>query len=146
MDTKTSAIMEFKTPRTKKDVRSFLGLAGYYRRFVPNFSSIAAPLTDLTCKDLPDKVRWTDHHQQAFSTLKTILTSAPVLQGPDYAKEFVIQTDALDVGIGAVLAQTDNQGNDRPVAFFSRKLKSRERNYAAVERECLAVVEAVKHF
>lgn len=91
----------FKVPRKKKDVRSFLGLASYYRKFVPNFSTIAAPLSDLTRNNQPDKVVWTKETQLAFDNLKAKLADEPVLKGPDYTKPFVLQTDASDVGIGA---------------------------------------------
>lgn len=89
-------------PRTP---RSFLGLASYYRRFVENFSTIAAPLSDLTRNDRPDKVVWTVTEENAFVTLKEKLSSEPVLRGPDFSREFVLQTDAPDVGLGAVLSQ-----------------------------------------
>ena len=143
---KIHAIQNFIRPRTKKDIRSFLGLAGYYRRFVPHYADITTPLSDLTCKDLPEKVNWTDIHQSAFELLKQSLSADPVLQGPDYMRPFILQTDASDVGIAAVLSQKSDEDGDHPVAFYSRKLCSRERNYAAVERECLAIVDGVRHF
>ncbi len=143
---KIAHLKEFKTPKTKKDVRSFLGLAGYYRRFVPHFSTTAAPLSDLTKDGRPDKVQWTPEHQEAFDQLILALTSEPVLQGPDYSKTFHLQTDASDRGVGAVLSQLDDSGQDRPVAYFSRKLLDRESNYAATDKECLAIVEGIKHF
>ncbi len=96
---KIEAIQAFRTPKTKRDVRAFLGLAGYYRKFVSNFSTIAHPLTELTRKIAPDKVVWGAMEQQAFRRLKTAMSSAPVLQGPDYTKEFVLQTDASEVGV-----------------------------------------------
>lgn len=100
-------------------------------------------MTDLTKKDLPDRVALTATHQEAFNSLKKALTSGPVLHGPDFSKEFIIQTDASDVG---GLSQMDETDDDHPIAFFSRKLLPREKNYAAVEKECLAIVEGVKHF
>lgn len=139
-------LRNFRTPKTKKDVRSFLGLAGYYRRFVENFSSMAIPLSDLTRDCCPDKVVWEPQHQQAFDTLVEALSSDPVLQGRDYGRKFVLQTDASNRGIGAVLSQTAEDGSDRPVAYFSRKLLNREKNYAAVDKECLAIVDGIRHF
>lgn len=136
----------FRQPKTKKDVRSFLGLAGYYRRFVENFSAIAIPLSDLTRDCCPDKVVWESHHQQAFDRLVEALSSNPVLQGPDYSKKFCLQTDASNRGIGAVLSQMGEDGCDRPVAYYSRKLLSREKNYAAVDKECLAIIDSIRHF
>ena len=139
-------LLNFRRPRTKKDVRSFLGLAGYYRRFVENFSSIAAPLTDLTRDCCPDKVSWESQHQHAFDCQVNALSSDPVLQGPDYEKKFYLQTDASNRGIGAVLSQMGEDGSDRPVAYYSRILLSREKNYAAVDKECLAIVDGIRHF
>ncbi len=143
---KISDLVDFKRPRTKKDVRSFLGLAGYYRRFVHNFAEMATPLTDLTRDCCPDKVKWEDHHQQSFQALISALSSDPVLRGPNYSIMFTLQTDASDRGIGAVLSQLDDEGHDRPVAFYSRKLLPREVNFAAVDKECLAIVDGIRHF
>ena len=94
---KIEAVAGFTTPKKKKDVRSFLGLAGYYRKFIPGYSTIATPLTDLTRKDLPDRVIWKEEQKQAFDILKKALTTEPVLQGPNFTKQFTVQTDASDV-------------------------------------------------
>ena len=143
---KVQAIADFPGPlRTKKSVRAFLGLAGYYRRFISNFADIAAPLSDLTKASLPNKVRWTPDCEQAFTTLKKALMNKPVLRNPDFQKPFMLQTDASDVGLGAVLSQSDD-GEEHPVAYYSRKLLPRETRYAAVEKECLAVVEGIRNF
>ena len=107
-------------------------MAGYYQKFIPGYSTIASPLTDLTRKELPDRVIWKEEQKQAFDTLKKALTTEPVLQGPNFTKQFTVQTDASDVGIGGVLSQKDEAQEDRPVAFFSRKLLSGEKNYATV--------------
>ena len=136
---KMEAMESFPTPQTKKQVRVFLGLAGYYRRFIPNYASMAAPLTDLTRKSLPTKIQWSDDCEQAFQHLKTQLCSAPVLHSPDFDKPFLLQTDASDRGIGAVLSQEDADGNDHPVGYFSRKFLPREQRYSTVEKECLAI-------
>lgn len=92
---KVYSVKTFKHPKRKKDVRSFLGLAGYYRHFIPSFATIAAPPTDLTKKDRPDRVQWTDVHQNAFDQLRAALSSDSVLRGPDFDKPFVIQTVPL---------------------------------------------------
>ena len=141
-----SAIREFQTTRSKKDVRAFLGLAGYYRRFIHNFSSIAAPLSDLTAKTMPDKVDWQQEHQLAFDELRRALQKEPVLQTPDYSRPFTLYTDASNRGVGAVLSQSQDDDSDLPVAFYSRKLLLRETRYTTTEKECLAVVNAVQHF
>lgn len=147
---KIEAIRVFKTPVSKKNVRAFLGLSGYYRRFIKNYAEMAVPLSDLTKKELPDKVRWTEKEQEAFDNLKTALSSEPVLVGPNFDKPFYLHTDASDTGIGAVLSQKNqNEGEevmDHPVAYYSKKLTNSEKNYATVEKECLAIVRAIDHF
>ncbi|XP_033733848.1 uncharacterized protein LOC117322984 [Pecten maximus] len=142
---KIKAIEEAPKPETKKQVRSFLGLASFYRRFIPNFSAIAIPLSDLTKKGLANKVEWNDSHEKAFVTLKMMLTSSPVLKLPDLTQEFILRTDASDTGIGAILLQEEND-KPMPVAYASRKLLPREKNYAIIERECLAIVWGIQKF
>ena len=141
---KIKAVFELSEPSNLEQVRSFLGLAGYYRKFIPNFATVAAPLTDLTKKG--SKFVWATPQQSAFSTLKRHLCSAPVLSYPHLDKEFVLQTDASDCGLGAVLAQKDSQGNEHVVAYASRTLNDREKHYSAMEKEALAVVFATQIF
>ena len=143
---KVRAVENFPRPATKKQVRVFLGLTGYYRRFIEDYSRIAAPLTDLTKKSLPDKVNWTEDCENAFYRLKLALVQTPILRNPDFDKEFILQTDASDRGAGAVLSQTDTDGRDRPIAFFSRKFLPREERYSTVEKECLAIKLGVEAF
>lgn len=145
LPSKIKAITEASRPLTKKEVRAFIGLAGFYRRFIPNFSTIALPLTDLTKKGQPNKVLWTDTQQNAFEQLKGKLASGPILKLPDMEKDFVLRTDASADGIGAILLQ-DEGGNLFPVAYASRKLVDRERRFSTVERECLAVVWGIDKF
>lgn len=143
---KFSAVENFRQPLTKKDIRAFLGLAGYYRKFVRDFAMVASPLTEMTKNVAPEKVCWSEVGLNAFRALKLALTSSPVLRGPDYSKPFILHTDASDVGLGAVLSQEWEQDADLPVAYFSRKLLPRERNYVTVDRECLVIVEGIAHF
>ena len=143
---KVEAVKNYKKPESKSEVRAFLGLTGYYRRFIPNYSSIAAPLTALTQKVKPENVQWDEENQRAFEKLKNTLTSGPVLKAPEVDKPFIVQTDACDLGIGAVLSQLDEDGEERPVAYASRKLLPRETRYATIEKECLAIVWALKQF
>ena len=138
---KIDAINSIPSPTTKKQVRSFIGMIGFYRRFIPHFAEISACLTDLTKKSNPNKVRWLPQHQIAFDKLKHALVSYPVLQNPDFTKEFVLQTDACDRGTGAVLLQSDG-GDLHPIVFISSKLLPREQRYSIVEKECLAIVKA----
>ena len=132
-------------PKTKTQVRSFLGLTGYYRDYIPNYSAVAAPLTDLTRNGRPNKVEWGSAQEKAFKDLKGALVSPLLLRLPDVKKEFVLRTDASDVGIGAVLLQ-EHEGELFPVSYASRKLLPRERNYSVIERECLGLVWAVQKF
>ena len=142
---KVQAIKDCPQPQTKKDVRSFLGLAGWYRRFVPDFATRAAPLSDLTRKSGSSRVQWGADQEGAFNDLKGALCHDPVLQSPDFNKPFTVQTDASGIGLGAVLLQ--GEGTDqRPVAYISRKLFPRETRYAAVELECLAIKWALDTF
>ena len=143
---KLEAVASFPVPKTKKEVRTFLGLSGYYRKFIPGYAGIAIPLTDLTRKSAPTTVCWTEECEKAFSQLKALLCSEPVLRSPDFSRDFVLQTDASERGVGAVLAQIDDQGEEHPVAYFSRKLLPREVNYSTVEKECLAVKLGVNAF
>ena len=138
---KVDAVANFARPVRKKDIRSFLGLAGYYHRYIPWFSCIAAPLSDLTRIQGPDTREWTPECQQAFESLKQGISSQPTLALPDYSKLFLLQTDASDRGIGAVLSQTTDQG-DHPIAFYSRKFFNREQRYTTMEQEGLALLPA----
>ncbi len=136
------AVRSSPRPSTKSHVWAFLGLGGYYRCFIPNFSSLAAPLTDLTRKGQPEKVCWTPEAEEAFRNVKTALTSEPVLRAPDFSCPFLLQTDASDTGLGAILSQIQ-EGEEHPVLYISRKLTSAERNYATVEKKALAIKWAV---
>lgn len=143
---KVEAVTAFPVPRTKKDVRSFLGLTGYYRKFIPQYATIASALTDLTRKNGPNCVVWTAECDLAFRKLKELLCSAPVLYAPNYEKEFILQTDASESGVGAVLSQTDDEGEDHPIGYFSRKLLPREEKYSTIEKECLAIKLGIQAF
>ncbi len=143
---KLQKIQDAKRPETKKELRSFLGLAGYYRRFIPNFAAIAVPLTDLTKKKEPNQVRWGESQETSFNTLKEKLTTSPILQLPDCTQPFVLRTDASNTGLGAVLLQEKEDEGKFPVAYASRKLLTREKSYATIEKECLAVVWGIQKF
>jgi hypothetical protein len=136
---KTAAIKDWVTPTSLSKLRRFLGFANFYRRFVPNYSTLASPLTSLTSTAKP--FMWNDEATKAFEVLKQALQNNIVLRYPDYSKPFVVQTDASDVGIGAVLLQ-DNQ----PISFYSRKLSDAEINYAVYDKELLAIVAAFTHW
>lgn len=137
---KVKAVVEWPTPSTVKDIRSFLGLASYYRKFIRGFSELARPLTNLTKKDCV--WRWDEEEELAFLKLKTALATAPVLQLPDFELPFVLTTDASSAAVGAILEQDQGKGL-RPVAFASRKLNNAESRYSAYERELLGIVWAI---
>jgi hypothetical protein len=140
---KIKAVVEFPTPKTQKDIRSFLGLAGYYRKFIVDFSAIARPLTDLLKKE--NEWKWLEQEQASFDLLKFKLTNTPLLQYPDFNKPFILTTDASGYAIGAILSQ-GKLGQDKPIAYASRTLNKAELNYATVEKELLAIVWSCKHF
>ena len=117
---------------------------GYYRKFCKNSSGIAEPLTNL--QNESTKLKWNDKCQNVFDRLKAILKSAPVLLAPDFEICFKLAVDANDVGIGAVLLQEDNNGIDHPVCYFSKKLNKHQKNYSTIEKECLALILAIKQF
>ncbi|GFQ99419.1 retrovirus-related Pol polyprotein from transposon 17.6 [Trichonephila clavata] len=124
-------------------LRSFLGLCTYYRKFAKDFSTIARPLHKLT--EAKQKFIWTNDCNNAFNKLKDALTSAPILAYPETGKQFILDTDASCESIGAVLSQ-EIDGQERVLAYFSKCLSRPERNYCATGKELLAIVKAVKHF
>ena len=138
------AVSSFPVPQSLHEVRRFLGLSSYYRKFIPNFSKIARPLHQLTRKGV--QFNWTLECSDAFDELKKKLTSAPVLAYPDFAREFTLETDASVQGVGAVLAQYQDDNKLHPVAYASRALTPAEQNYSITELETLAVVWAISHF
>ena len=131
---KVQGVESFPTPTTKKQVRCFLGMTGYYRMFIPDYASIAALLTDLRKNSAPNQVVWTDRCEGSFQNLKSLLCREPVLRSPDFTKEFILQTDASDVGVGAVPSLLDEEGADHPVAYYSMKLLAREQKHATIEK------------
>ena len=140
---KIKAIQEWPTPKTVKDIKSFLGLAGFYRRFIRNFSKISAPMTALLKKDV--KFDWSEKHETAFQELKHAITNAPILANPDPNFPFTVITDSSGFAIGAALCQDDGKGS-RPIAYMSKKLLPAEMNYPTHERELLAIICALKEW
>ncbi|KAM8702148.1 hypothetical protein ACLKA7_005592 [Drosophila subpalustris] len=138
---KIAAVRELQPPATCRELRRCLGIASWYRRFVPNFADIVQPMSLLLKKG--QKWEWKPEQQAAFEELKARLTEAPVLACPDFSEKFVLQTDASDCGLGAVLTQ-QHQGAERVIAYVSRRLVKAEENYSATEKECLAIVWAIR--
>lgn len=138
---KIAAIKNLTPPTNVKEVRRCLGIASWYRRFVPDFSKTVHPLTALLKKR--KHFRWGPEQQEAFEELKRKLTEAPVLTYPDFSQPFILQTDACDYGLGAVLTQ-EIGGQERVISYASRTLSKAERNYSTTEKECLAIVWGVR--
>ena len=141
---RASAMLHYVRPTNKKGVKAFLGTTGYYRRFVQNYGSVATSLTRLIRKSEPEQICWTDQCEQAFSSLCKSVARACVLTIPNASDSYRLQTDASGLGIGAVLSVIREE--EMPVAYYSRQLRSSEKNYSSTELECLAVVAAIKHF
>ena len=144
-DEKIQKIRDAKPPKTKKELRSFLGLTGFYRAYIPGYAEIAVPLTDKTKKHEPERVKWDENCQRAFDGLKQRMVMKPVLCMPDHDLQFILRTDASDRGIGAVLLQDHGKG-PQPIAYASKKFSETERHYATVEKECMATVWGVQKF
>jgi hypothetical protein len=140
---KVAAITNYPVPTNTKQLKALLGLACFYRKFVPRFSPIAAPLHELTRKNVP--YVWGRDQAEAFQTLKDTLSSEPLLQSPDFTKGFIVTCDVSSTGIGSVLSQGP-VGHDLPAAYASRVLQKAERIYSTIERELLAIVLSCKQF
>lgn len=139
---KVEAILNISVPRNVSEVRRFIGTASWYRRFIPNFATILAPLTNLTKKSV--KWNWSVNCEDSFKKIKECLVTAPILTCPDFTRTFILQTDSSSYGIGAVLSQEFPDG-ERAICFLSRSLTRQERNYSAVQREALAVIYSIEH-
>ena len=140
---KIQAVQNYPAPRTPKGIKEFLGLTGYYRRFIPEFSKTARPLTSLLKKDV--SFDWGPSQKTAFDHLRSALQKEPILQYPNFELEFHVTTDASDYAIGGILSQAID-GKELPIAYASRLLNKAETNYAIIEKELLAIVYCTKHF
>lgn len=140
---KLQSVSSWPRPTNTMEVRQFLGLCSYYRRFVANFAEIARPLHQITEQNRT--IEWTDGAEEAFKHLKQALTGSPILGYPEPSGQYILDTDASAFGIGAVLSQVQG-GEERVIAYFSRQLSRQERQYCATRRELLAIVQATKHF
>jgi len=141
MDDKIQAVNDWPTPTQVTHVRSFLGTAGYYRKFIQGFSRIASPLSELTMDNV--KFEWTSKQESAFRALKSSIVASPVLILPDPTKPFVVHTDASGFAIGAVLQQ-DHGAGLQPIAYLSKKMLDPETRYPVHEQELLAIIHAIK--
>ncbi|MES9884237.1 MAG: RNase H-like domain-containing protein, partial [Sedimenticola sp.] len=141
---KTKAMTDFPRPKNQHDLRSYLGLCNYYKRYVKGYSTIASPLYHLLKQDVD--FTWTDQCEESFQNLKIALTSAPVLAYPDMNKQFILSCDASGTAISYILGQKDSQNREHPIAYGGRALTVSEKKFSISERECLALVEGVRHY
>jgi len=140
---KIQAVKEWPVPQDVKEVRSFLGMASYYRQFVPFFAAVASPLHTLSTKN--QRFNWTPEYDESFEQLKNALVTSPVLAMPNDHDFFILDTDACDVSVGAVLSQVQD-GMERVIAYASRSLSKQERNYCVTRKKLLAVVYYARAF
>lgn len=140
---KISAIINYPSPTSVKQVRQLMGMVSWYRRFIKNLAEITTPITELLKKS--NKFIWTQEAEMALNKLKTALTTAPVLRTPDFSKEFIIQVDACDSGMGAVICQDLGMG-EQVVEYMSQKFTSAQTKYSTTEKECLALILAIEKF
>ncbi|GFV97483.1 retrovirus-related Pol polyprotein from transposon 297 [Trichonephila clavipes] len=142
---KVQAVLEFPTPHTKTQIHAFLGIAGYYQKYINLFSVIAAPLTDaLKGRAKKGEITWTTECENAFRELKGKLIDKPVLYAPNFEREIIVQTDASNAGMGAVLTQLTEQGEEHPILYLSKKFSEVEKRYCTTEKECASIVFAIK--
>lgn len=142
---KVEVLREWPQPKTLTDVRSFMGLLQFFRRFIKDFSKLASPLTNLTKKGQGIQ-KWDDKCDKAFEALKKSITTAPILVAPDWKNPFRGHVDASEFAVGGTLTQLDESGKDRVIAFFSKKLSPAEQNYTANDRELLGLVYFLQRF
>ncbi len=142
--TNVEAIHKMSPPKTITEVRRYLGLCGFYRKLIPNFSKIAAPLHNLTKKNV--EFLWTPECQDSFQTLKSTLPIAPVLVKADATQHFLVTTDASSTHVGGVLSQIQPNDSNKPIGYFSKKLSPTEARYSATDREALGVVLTCRNF
>lgn len=141
---KVEAVANFPQPKTVRQLRSLLGLSGWYRRFVKDFSTITAPMSD--CLRKSKSFVFTPEAIESFKRLKIAMSTAPILVHPNFKKHFYVQCDASGTGIGSVLFQLSDDGKEHPIAFMSKKLNPCQKNYTVTELECYAVVCSVKQY
>ncbi|KAF8783054.1 Retrovirus-related Pol polyprotein like [Argiope bruennichi] len=142
---KVQAMKDFLTPTNKPQIRAFMGLAGCYRKYIPEFSVISTPLTNLLkgrCRK--SIIEWNSSCQKAFEELKEKLSKYPVLYSPNFSKQFIIQCDASNLGIEVVLTQVSDNDGEHPIMYLSKKFSSAEQKYSTTERECVAIIYVVQ--
>ena len=141
---KVDAVRSAPAPRNTRELKSYLGLLSYYSKYLPNLSSVLAPLYQLLCKDV--KWKWSAQQEEAFKQSKELLTSTSLLVHFDPTLPLVLAGDASEAGIGAVLAHKFPDGSERPIGYASRSLSKAEKNYSQLEKEGLSCIYGVKKF
>lgn len=141
---KIDAMQHLPVPTNRKALQRIIGTVGYYRKFVPNLSTIAAPLTDLNSPKV--KFVWSQGCQDSFDKIKRVLINYPILVPPDYNKPFLLYVDSSDVGSGASLMQKDSAGIEHPICYYSKKLLKYQKGYTTIEKEALALLNALQFF
>lgn len=137
-------VKEYPIPKTERDIRSFLRMANYYRKFIPNYSKLASPLSSLLKKDV--KFEWSELCQQSFDCIKQALTSTPVLAYPNTEKPFILTCDASDYAIGYTLSQLDDRNKEHVIAYGGKSLTTEERKWSTTDKECYAVLKGIEHY
>jgi hypothetical protein len=140
-----SKILDFSRPANKTQIKSFLGLTGFYQQFIPHYSELTTPLTELLKRHQPDRVRWGCSQENSFVKLKDLLVKGPILKLPLLDKPFMVRTDASGVAVGAVLFQY-HDGIPHPVSYASKKFSDRERLYPISQKEALSCVFGIQRF
>ena len=140
----TEAIDNYQRPDSKKSLKGFLGLAGFYRSFIQNFAHVSQPLNALTSNETP--FVWNNECEKAFNALQNALTSEPVLEFPDFTGQSIVEVDASNYAIGGVLSQQGSDHQEHPIAYFSTALQKPQQNWSATTKESFALVMAVRHW
>jgi hypothetical protein len=141
---KVEALMKCERPHTRKQLQSFLGLAGFFQRYLPRYAELTSPLTELLRKGR--EYVWGEKEDKAFNKVKEMLCDQPILQIADYSQPFTLYIDASNVAVGGVLMQRDEAGTLRPVCYFSKKLNDAQKNYSTRDKESLALILSVRAF
>ena len=144
IDAKVTSIVNFPQPTNKNELRRFLGMAGYYKRFCANFATVVTPLTSLLQK--ATRFIWDDKCDSAFKNPKGMFNTQPVLTSPQFDKQFKLATEASNQGCGATLFQESKSGYDQPISYFSRKFNKHQLNYSNVEKEALGLILVLQHY
>ena len=140
-NSRTESLSKYPIPTKSKQVKTFLGMAGFYRHFIKNFAHLAEPLNNLTRKNV--KFIWSDECDKSFKQFIKLSTEKPILSFPNFNETFYLSTDALKTGVGVVLAQKDHVGREHPIHYASRTLNQAERNYSTIERKLSPKIYAV---